>query len=330
MSVITHLHGGARGVDDTPATVRRHDLTVALSGLRGDVVFDAPLEAVTSLRIGGPADALVTPADVRDVCRIVRQARVAHVPVMVLGGTNLLVKDGGVRGVVLILSNMVAMTREEDARVFAEAGVRMPVLMGFAARHALSGLEWAAGIPGTVGGAVVMNAGTKLGEMRHCLESVRMVNPQGQVRTHAAADLAFAYRHVSLPDGVVVGAWLQLTRASRPHIEASARSYLQYRKHSQPLSQPNAGSVFKNPPQTTAGRLIEEAGLKGARVGDAQVSTRHANFLVNLGRARASDMLQLIANIQRAVFRRTGIMLELEWKVVGEGDDVDPRPHGTR
>ncbi len=330
MSVMTRPHGCTRGVDEVPTMVMRHDVTAALSGLRGDVVFDAPLEAVTSLRIGGPADALVTPADVRDVCRIVRQARAARVPVMVLGGTNLLVQDGGVRGVVLILSSLVAMTRDGDARVFAEAGVRMPTLMGFAARHALSGLEWAAGIPGTVGGAVVMNAGTALGDMSHCLEAIHMVTPEGQVRTHAAADLAFAYRHVGLPDGVVVGAGLRLTPASRSHIEASTKSYLQYRKRSQPLSQPNAGSVFKNPPRMAAGRLIEEAGLKGSRVGDAQVSTKHANFLVNLGRARASDMLQLIANIQREVFRRTGILLELEWKVVGEGDGVAPHPHGTR
>ena len=231
-------------MDDIPTMSVRHDLTAVLAGFRGDVVFDAPLEAVTSLRIGGPADALVTPADVRDVCQIVRQASTAHVPLMVLGGTNLLVQDGGVRGVVMRLSKMVAMTRDEDALVFAEAGVRMPTLMGFAASHALSGLEWAAGIPGTVGGAVVMNAGTKLGEMRYCLQAIQMVNLNGQVLTRDAADLAFAYRHVTLPEGVVVGAWLRLTPASRAHIESGAKAYLQYRKRSQPLSQPNAGSVF--------------------------------------------------------------------------------------
>ena len=330
MSVMLRSHGCNQEVDDKPAMSRRHDLTAVLSGFRGDVAFDASLEAVTSLRIGGPADALVTPVDVRDVCRIVRQAHVAHVPLMVLGGTNLLVKDGGVRGVVVSLSNMVAITREEDVLVFAEAGARMPTLMGFAARHALSGLEWAAGIPGTVGGAVVMNAGTKLGEIGHCLEAIQMVNPEGRVLTHAAAGLSLSYRHAGLPEGVVVGVWVRLAPASRDQIESSAKSYLQYRKHSQPLSQPNAGSVFKNPPRTTAGRLIEEAGLKGCRVGDAQVSTRHANFLVNLGRARASDMLRLIAKIQQDVFHRTDIMLELEWKVVGEDEAVSPRRHGAR
>ncbi len=326
--MMTSLHRGMREAGDAPAGSMRDDLTAALSGFRGGVEVDAPLEAVTSLRIGGPADALVTPADVCDVCRIVRQASAARVPLMVLGGTNLLVKDGGVRGVVLSLSNMGAMTRDGEARVFAEAGVRMPALMGFAARHALSGLEWAAGIPGTVGGAVVMNAGTRLGEMRCCLDAVHMVNPGGRILTRAAAGLTFAYRRVGLPEGVVVGAWLRLAPASRAGIASTAKSYLRYRKHTQPLSQPNAGSVFKNPPRTTAGRLIEEAGLKGCRVGDAQVSTRHANFLVNLGHARASDMLSLIATIQRAVLRRTGILLELEWNVVGE--DAAPPPHGRR
>ncbi len=306
-----------------PTMPMRHDLTAILSEIRGRVVLDAPLAEVTSLRIGGPADALVHPKDVHDVCRIVRRASAAHVPLMVLGGTNLLVKDGGVRGVVLHLSDMAAIAQDDDRTVFAEAGARMPAVLGFAATHALSGLEWAAGIPGTVGGAVVMNAGTRLGEMKNCLAAVQLVNPDGHMRTCAAADLSFSYRHADLPEGVVVGAWMRLAPASRETVESGTKAYLQYRKHSQPLSQPNAGSVFKNPPRTTAGRLIEEAGLKGCRVGDAQVSAKHANFIVNLGRARATDALRLIHKIQQDVWRRTGVMLELEWKVVGE-DPVAP------
>lgn len=300
-------------------TVSTHlDLKTALSGIRGEVVFDASLAALTSLGIGGPADALVSPADVHDVCRIVRQAQMARIPVMALGGTNLLVQDGGIRGIVLSLGHLAAIEREDTRLVFAEAGVRMPVLLGFAVHHGLSGLEWAAGIPGTVGGAVVMNAGTKLGVMQDCLDAIQMVDPEGRLVTYAAADVAFAYRSVSLPEGVVVGAWLRLTPASRETIDSRTKSYLQYRKQSQPLSQPNAGSVFKNPQGTTAGRLIEEAGLKGHRVGDAEVSTKHANFIVNLGQARSTDVLRLIETVQQAVFRRTGTMLELEWKVVGE------------
>lgn len=295
-----------------------HDLKTVLSGVRGEVVFDAPLAALTSLCIGGPADALVNPEDVHDVCRIVRQAQVARIPIMVLGGTNLLVRDGGIRGIVLNLANLAAIEIEDARLVFAEAGARMPVLLGFAVHHGLSGLEWAAGIPGTVGGAVVMNAGTKLGAMQDCLDAIQMVDLDGRLVTYAGASIGFAYRSVSLPEGVVVGAWLRLTPASRETIDSRTKSYLQYRKQSQPLSQPNAGSVFKNPQGTTAGRLIEEAGLKGCRVGDAQVSTKHANFIVNLGQARAADVLRLIETIQREVSQQTGVTLELEWKVVGE------------
>ena len=306
-------------LEDQHVAVSRPQFATVLSGVRGAVTFDAPLAELTSLRIGGPADALVVPEDVPDVCRIVRQASTARLPLMVLGGTNLLVKDGGVRGLVLSLSKLAAVTREDERIVFAEAGVRLPTLLGYAVSQSLSGLEWAVGIPGTLGGAVVMNAGTKLGAMQSCVDAVQMVTPEGHVRTCAAADLAFSYRRVNLPEGVVVGARLRLTPASQKHLEASTKAYLQYRKHSQPLSQPNAGSVFKNPPGTTAGRVIEEAGLKGYRVGDAQVSAKHANFIVNLGRARATDVLLLIKKIQQDVFHRTGVTLELEWKVVGEG-----------
>ncbi len=300
-------------------TMSNHqDLETALSGVRGEVVFDAPLAALTSLRIGGAADVLVCPEDVHDICRIVRQASATGVPFMVLGGTNLLVRDGGIRGLVLSLSRMAAVEKEDDRLVFAEAGVRLPTLLGFAVQQALSGLEWAAGIPGTVGGAVVMNAGTRLGTMQNCLDAIQMVDPEGRLRTCPAADLSFGYRSVVLPEGVVVGAWLRLIPASKAEIESRTKSYLQYRKRSQPLAQPNAGSVFKNPPGTTAGRLIEEAGLKGYRVGEAQVSPKHANFIVNLGQARSTDVLRLITTIQQEVLRRTGIGLELEWKVVGE------------
>lgn len=306
-------------LEDQRVAISRPQFATVLSGVRGVVTFDAPLAELTSLRIGGPADALVVPEDVPDVCRIVRQASTARLPLMVLGGTNLLVKDGGVRGLVLSLSKLAAVTREDERIVFAEAGVRLPTLLGYAVSQSLSGLEWAVGIPGTLGGAVVMNAGTKLGSMQSCVDAVQIVTPEGHVRTCAAADLAFSYRRVDLPEGVVVGARLRLTPASQKHLEASTKAYLQYRKHSQPLSQPNAGSVFKNPPGTTAGRVIEEAGLKGYRVGDAQVSAKHANFIVNLGRARATDVLLLIKKIQQDVFHRTGVTLELEWKVVGEG-----------
>jgi len=299
-----------------------HDeLLEAVKGIRGTVAFDAPLRDLTTLRIGGPADSLVVPEDTDDLCRLVAQAQAVQVPLFVLGGTNVLIRDGGIRGIVVSLSKLTNMVLEGDSAnvIFAGAGVRLPTLLGWAGSQSLSGLEWAAGIPGTVGGAVVMNAGTHLGEMKDCLQAIQHVTLEGEVVVHQASTLGFSYRQTKVPEGIVVGAWLRLTRSAQAKVESTTKSYLRYRKNTQPLTQPNAGSVFKNPPNTSAGRLIEEAGLKGLRIGDAQVSFKHANFIVNLGKARATDAILLIKKIQQDVFQRTGIMLEVEWKIVGEG-----------
>ena len=304
-----------------PSMTKHQALIAAVNGIRGPVTFDAPLQDLTTLRIGGPADALVVPEDIEDVSRLVSQAHTAQVPLFVLGGTNVLIRDGGIRGIVVSLSKLTTIDVEGDQStvVFAGAGMRMPTLLGYAGSQSLGGLEWAAGIPGTVGGAVVMNAGTHLGEMKDCLEAIQIVNPEGRVVVYPASALAFSYRHANVPEGIVVGAWLHLTRSAKAKVESTTKSYLQYRKNTQPLSQPNAGSVFKNPPKTSAGQLIEEAGLKGLRIGEAQISPKHANFIINLGNARATDAILLIKKIQQDVFHRTGLMLEVEWKIVGEG-----------
>ena len=294
------------------------DLPAAVAGLRGEVKFNVSLRDLTSLRIGGPADALVVPEDVQDLCRLVKQARSAHVPLFVLGGTTLLIREGGLRGIVVSLSKFNAIQKEGTQVLYAEAGVRMPTLLGHVISCSLSGLEWAAGIPGTVGGAVIMNAGTHLGEMKDCLQAIRLVDPKGRVVKCSASSISFTYRRGVVPAGIVVGAWFSLTPAPKPKIESTTKSYLRYRKATQPLTRPNAGSVFKNPPHTSAGKLIEEAGLKGARVGDAQVSHKHANFIINVGQARATDVVVLIKKIQQTVFQQTGVTLELEWKIVGD------------
>jgi len=289
-----------------------------MTGIRGEVRFDAPLRELTSFRIGGPADALVVPADLEDLVRLVQQARATKTRIFVMGGTNLLIRDSGIRGIVVSLSKLNAIKDEPDGVVYAEAGVRMPTLIRHAIRLGLGGLEWAAGIPGTVAGCVVMNAGTRLGEMKDALKAVRLVDPSGRVRTCPASAIRFSYRRALLPRGVLAGVWLQLRPAAREKIEAAVKDYLRYRKHTQPLTLPNAGCVFKNPSHDSAGRLIEAVGLKGARVGDAQVSTQHANFVVNLGRARAADVIALIKKVGRAVEEQTGKTLELELKIVGQ------------
>jgi UDP-N-acetylmuramate dehydrogenase len=309
--------GTARSMASRPRR-SRPDIQSVVVGLKGAVRFNAPLREFTSFRIGGPADALVIPESVEDLARLVCQARRAKVPIFVIGGTNLLVRDGGIRGVVVNLAKLNRIKEEPDGVIYAEGGVGMPTALRYAMSRSLSGLEWAAGIPGTVAGCVVMNAGTRLGEMRQAVKAVRLVDPRGALMDVPASRIRFSYRRALLPRGIVAGVWLQLKPAAREKIAGVVKDYLRYRKDTQPLTQPNAGCVFKNAPHAPAGQLIEAAGLKGLRVGDAQVSEKHANFIVNLGQARAADVIALIKKVGHAVEERAGITLELELKIVGQ------------
>lgn len=293
-------------------------LASAVAGLRGVVRFNAPLKEYTSFRIGGPADVLVEPADVGDVVRLVTQTRTQRLPIFVLGGTNILVRDKGIRGVVVSLEKLRGIKEEPEFVLYAEAGVGMPTLIGHAIRRSLAGLEWAAGIPGTVAGCVVMNAGTRLGEMKDSVKAVRVVSPKGALIDCPAEAITFGYRRAALPPGIVVGVWLQLRPGVKAEIEKVVKDYLHYRRETQPLTLPSAGCVFKNPLNDSAGRVVDAAGLKGASVGDAQVSTKHANFIVNQGHASSKDVLSLIKKVRTQVARTIGITLELELKVVGE------------
>lgn len=216
------------------------------------------------------------------------------------------------------MSKLNGIQDEPHSVVYAGGGVGMPTLMRHAIGRSLAGLEWAAGIPGTAAGCVVMNAGTRLGEMRDVVKAVRIVDPVGRLVDCPASAIQFSYRRARLPRGIVVGVWLQLKPASREKIATVVKDYLRYRKDTQPLTLPNAGCVFKNPENDVSGRLIEAAGLKGARIGDAQVSEKHANFIVNLGQARASDVIALIKKVGRTVEEQAGVTLELELKIVGQ------------
>jgi UDP-N-acetylmuramate dehydrogenase len=293
-------------------------LESAVAGVRGAVRFNAPLREYTSFHIGGPADVLVEPADVEDVVRLAKQTHEQKLPIFVLGGTNILVRDKGIRGVVVSLARLRAIKEEPGFVLYAEGGVGMPTLIGHAIRRSLAGLEWAAGIPGTVAGCVVMNAGTRLGEMKDSVKAVRIVSPKGMLVDCPAEAIEFRYRRATLPQGVVVGVWLQLRSGVRSNIEQVVKDYLHYRRDTQPLTLPSAGCVFKNPPDDSAGRVVEAAGFKGVSVGDAQVSTKHANFVVNRGHASAADVLSLIKKVRARIAQKTGIKLELELKIVGE------------
>jgi UDP-N-acetylmuramate dehydrogenase len=293
-------------------------LESAVAGVRGVVRFNAPLREYTSFHIGGPADVLVEPADVEDVVCLAKQAHEQKLPIFVLGGTNILVRDKGIRGVVVSLAKLRAIKEEPGFVLYAEGGVGMPTLIGHAIRRSLAGLEWAAGIPGTVAGCVVMNAGTRLGEMKDSVKAVRIVSSKGALVDYPAEAIEFRYRRASLLPGVVVGVWLQLAPGVRADIEKVVKDYLHYRRDTQPLTLPSAGCVFKNPLNDSAGRVVEAAGLKGTSVGDAQVSTKHANFIVNQGHASAADVLSLIKKVRTRIAQKTGIKLELELKIVGE------------
>jgi UDP-N-acetylmuramate dehydrogenase len=282
------------------------------------VRFNAPLREYTSFHIGGPADVLVEPTDVEDVVRLAKQTHKQKLPIFVLGGTNVLVRDKGIRGVVVSLAKLRAIKEEPGSILYAEGGVGMPTLIGYAIRRSLAGLEWAAGIPGTVAGCVVMNAGTRLGEMKDSVKAVRIVSPKGVLIDCPAEAIKFRYRRATLLPGVVVGVWLQLKPGVRSDIERVVKDYLHYRRDTQPLALPSAGCVFKNPMNDSAGRVVEAAGLKGTSVGDAQVSTKHANFIVNQGHASAADVLSLIKKVRARIAQKTGIRLDLELKIVGE------------
>ena len=233
----------------------KQSLRQVLDGINGEVKFHEPLAMYTSLQIGGPADVLVVPAHPEDLCRLVRQAKVGKVPIFVLGGTNVLVRDQGIRGIVIQLTRLNNIRIESGDVLYMQAGVRMPTVLGYAIRHKLSGLEWAAGIPGTVGGGVMSNAGTKLGQMSDVLRAIEIVNDSGKIKRVEASALSFGYRYARVPKRVILGAWLQLSQATKKHVESLTKNYLQYRKETQPLTLPNAGSIFKNPPEVTAGSL---------------------------------------------------------------------------
>lgn len=292
-----------------------------LEELLGERVrFDVPARRFTSLRVGGPVDAVAEPADRAELAALLRVCARQHVPHHVLGrGFNTLVRDGGLEGVLIRLSRF-RLLEERPGALRAEAGVSHATLTRFCRDRGLSGLEFAAGIPGTVGGWVAMNAGIGEREMKDVVREVEVVSPTGASRRHLARErLRFVYRALRglAPGSVVVSALLAVQPVKRDEVAAEIDRLLARRAATQPLDAPSCGSVFKNPPRRFAGQLIEAAGLKGERFGGAQISTVHANFIVNLGDATASDVLALIGKARALVRTRTGIDLEPEVRVWG-------------
>ncbi|MCF8564476.1 UDP-N-acetylmuramate dehydrogenase [Alicyclobacillus tolerans] len=280
-----------------------------------------PLARYTTWRIGGPADVYVSPRTVEELTGAVHAAKALGMPWWVMGkGSNLLVQDGGIRGLVIRLGDEMAKIEVDNHRVIAESGRSFVSAANIAIRHNLAGLEFATGIPGSVGGAVMMNAGAHGGEVKDVLEWADVLGGDGTIRRLTNRDLKFDYRYSLLKDhpGIVVRAAFLLQEGDGTALAEKVKQWSQRRSQTQPLSQPNCGSVFRNPPGTHAGLLIESAGLKGLRKGDAQISEKHANFIVNLGQAKAVDVLWLMRHAQETVRKKFGVELETEVRIVGE------------
>lgn len=287
------------------------------------VYFDEPMARLTTWRIGGPADILVEPVDVEQVRATVSLAKRMNLPVFTVGrGSNLLVRDGGVRGIVIHLGDGFSRLEISGDRLRVQAGRAVMSAAFIAMRQGLSGLEFATLIPGSVGGAVTMNAGAHGGEIKDVLSTVTVLTQSHEVLTMPASELSFAYRHSKVPEcgWIVLEAEFQLVPGDPDQMQEKVRSWGRKRQQTQPLSYPNCGSVFRNPPGDHAARLVEAAGLKGARVGQAAISELHANFIVNLGDARATDVLALIQRAKDTVEAQFGVRLQTEVRVVGEDE----------
>lgn len=280
-----------------------------------------PMRKHTSWCIGGPAEYFVEPENILELQAVILLAKRRGLPLTVIGnGTNLLVGEKGISGIVLKIGPKMSRVSILGKDILAEAGTRLSMLATTARDNNLGGLEFTAGIPGTVGGAVVMNAGANGASIGELVKEVLLLDNEGHLCRRYGTDLNFNYRSTALQreSAIVVEVKFSCFTREKHLIQSDMNSFLARRLATQPQGQPNAGSVFKNPPGDSAGRLIEAAGLKGLRIGDAQVSDKHANFIVNLGAATSSDVLSLIEKIKETVYNRYGVELLLEVQVVGD------------
>jgi UDP-N-acetylmuramate dehydrogenase len=280
-----------------------------------------PMSLHTTFKVGGPADIFITPESTGDVAAAVRICHEAGVPLLVIGnGSNLLVRDGGIRGVVVKLGERLAGMHVDDTVLVAQGGALLSHVAAEAARQGLCGMEFASGIPGSVGGASAMNAGAYEGEMKDIVQGVTAVTPEGEIVKLSCSDMEYGYRHSrALSQGLIITeVELDLVRGDMAASKALTEGYTASRRAKQPLEMPSAGSFFKRPPGYFAGKLISDAGLKGFTVGGAQVSEKHAGFIVNAGGATAADVLSLAEGIRERVRELYGVELEMEVRTVGE------------
>ena len=283
------------------------------------VLTEEPMKGHTTFRIGGPADIYIDP-DFDDITPIIDYLKKADIPFTVIGnGSNLLVSDAGVEGVVLALGKKAGKIEIADTKVVAQAGALLSTVANVAAEAGLTGLEFASGIPGTLGGAVYMNAGAYGGEIKDVIEAVTVYMPDFKKKILTADDLQLSYRHSLLmeEEGYVTEVVLRLQKGDKTEIKARIEEIKNQRVEKQPLNFPSAGSTFKRPTGYFAGKLIDDAGLRGYTVGDAQVSEKHCGFVINKGNATAHDVLQLMQDVDEKVYEKFGVHLTPEVRIIG-------------
>lgn len=288
-----------------------------------NIQFDRAMSEYTTFRIGGKADAICFVQGLGELQQVFSYLNKEKIPYLLVGkGSNLLVRDGGFKGAVIIMRGQLATIKQHeknDRMVLAGGGLTLRDLVRFCSQRGLGGLEFLSGIPGTVGGAVTMNAGAFGRAMGDVVQQVDLVTPEGEFTSRNRSDLTFSYRESSIEEGsLVVRASLQCSQETSQIVSGRVAEYLTRRKVAQPLDYPSAGSVFRNPPNDHAGRLIEQAGLKGKKIGGAMISPKHANYIVNTGGAQAEDILRLMEMAKEKVREATGVELEPEIKVVGD------------
>lgn len=286
-----------------------------------DYKLDAPMNEYTTFRIGGKADVLVEPRSAQELKDIIANAKKEDVNITFMGnGSNLLVLDGGIRGVVIKFGANMSSTAVEGDIITAQSGITMARLASVAAENSLAGFEFASGIPGTLGGGIVMNAGAYKGELKDVIIQVTALLPDGSIKVFEKDELDFSYRHSVFTDSdmLVLEAKIKLSKGDADEIKARIRELSQKRRTTQPLEYASAGSAFKRPQTGYAAAMIDETGLKGYTVGGAQVSTKHAGFVINTGSATAKDVVTLLTDVQNRVYGRFDTMLEPEIIIVGE------------
>ena len=288
--------------------------------IKGKVFFNVPMKQFTSMKVGGPVDVLLFPRNVGELKKVVRYARKKSIPITILGkGTNMIVRDKGIRGWMINLMQGLKKIRAEREVVEAEAGASLQRLVQFSVQKGLTGFEPFYGIPGTVGGGLSMNAGAWGSELKDILLSMTLMKENGDIIERPRSRLRFSYRGLALPSKwVILKGRFQLKKGKKKEMVERIKSYSGQKREKQPLDYPSAGSIFKNPAGGGAGRWIEDAGLKGYRIGQAMVSERHANFIINLGNATATEVIHLMEWVEKKVSEEKGVALEREVKVVGE------------